>query len=585
MALESDTSKIAYSGNNSTVTPYVVPFYFFQASDLVVVVTDEDGAEVTLENVTDYTVTGAGNQSGGNVVTVDAVPSTSTVTIYREIAATQPVSFTENSDFPAAINERVVDRLTMLVQQLARKVKSSLRLRESDPLLNAFSAKADSTIGFDSSKQVVTRTHSELAALLNYVANSTNRPTTSFADISERDAAMPAFDGQLGIQLDTWQLYASQGTAIGSWAEVVPLIQPGSIISSSIANGAVGGDIISDGGVAWSKMGFGGQLANRNKIINGKMEIATRGTSFSAVADKAYTLDRWNYNKASTSGVVTISQQTDVPSGNEFQNSLRVAVTTADTSVASGDNCGIRQHIEGQFARDLIGRTFTLSFWVRSSKTGTHCVAFRNSGRDRSYIGFYVINSTDIWQKKTITVDNGLITDGTWNWGTGIGLTVEFTLMAGTTFHAIGAGTWLTGNYTGLASQVNCMDSTSNIFAVTGVQLEAGAATSFEHRMDEAQRCARYYQSSAQVGDLRFVGAVSSGYTYSTQLSLPVVMRASPTVTGTNVIGTLFNSTSSPVANGLAGIEETRAATGTSTGLTGSGIFGSTWTASAELSY
>jgi hypothetical protein len=245
----------------------------------------------------------------------------------------------------------------------------------------------------------------------------------------------------------------------------------------------------------------GGQLAGmRNKIINGKMEIAQRGTSFAAIASSAYSLDRWTPGYV-TSAVTTISQQSDVPSSNEFQSSLRIAVTTADTSIAAGDGYGIEQKIEGYNVRDLIGRTFTLSFWVRSSKTGIHCVSLRNSGNDRSYVAEYTINAANTWEQKSITVNGGLITAGTWNWTDGVGINLRFELACGSNFYTT-ANAWQTGLFLGTSNQVNCLDSTSNIFAITGVQLEVGGvATPFEHRPFGAELALaqRYYEKSYSI--------------------------------------------------------------------------------------
>ncbi len=219
----------------------------------------------------------------------------------------------------------------------------------------------------------------------------------------------------------------------------------------------------------------------KNKIINGKMDIAQRGTSFPAIASGTYTLDRWVWN-AITTAVTTVSQQSDVPSANEFQSSFRAAITTADTSIAVGDFATLSQLIEGYNVRDLIGRTFTMSFWVRSSKTGVHCLRVGNSTADRSYVAEYIVNAANTWEQKSITVSGGLITAGTWNWTSGIGLTVNWILAAGATFQT-SSGAWQTGNFLATANQVNCLDTIGNIFAITGVQLEAGSvATPFEHR-------------------------------------------------------------------------------------------------------
>lgn len=272
------------------------------------------------------------------------------------------------------------------------------------------------------------------------------------------------------------------------------------------------------------------QLAGlRNKIINGKMEIAQRGTSFISPTSNTYNLDRWVIGIAG-SGDVTVSQQTDAPSS-EFQSSLRVTVTT---SGVSADSLFLTQRIEGYNARDLIGRTFTLSFWVRSSKTGVHCVAFRNGGADRSYVLEYSIASANTWEKKTVTVNGGLITSGSWNWTTGTGVQVFFAAAVGATLQTTTAGAWQTGNFQGTPNQVNGLDAVGNIFAITGVQLEVGSvATPFEHRPYgmELTLCQRYYYraKASAVGDNFGIGynGATTGANY--MLWFPTVMRTAPT--------------------------------------------------------
>lgn len=268
----------------------------------------------------------------------------------------------------------------------------------------------------------------------------------------------------------------------------------------------------------------------RNKIINGKMDVAQRGTSFAAIGN-AYSLDRWS-RFSNTTSVSTVSQQSDVPSNNEFQSSLRSAVTTADASIAAGESESIFQLIEGYNVRDLIGKTFTLSFWVRSSKTGVHCAAFVNSGVDRSYVVEYTVNAANTWEQKSVTVSGGLITAGTWNWTNGIGLRVVFTLAAGSTSHTT-AGAWQTGNFVATANQVNCLDTIGNIFAITGVQLEVGSvATPFEHRPYGLElQLARRYGRPMPSGVL---GQAFSASTSGHSMYLDTPMRATPNFSTTS---------------------------------------------------
>jgi hypothetical protein len=268
------------------------------------------------------------------------------------------------------------------------------------------------------------------------------------------------------------------------------------------------------------------QFSHRNKIINGKMEIAQRGTGFGSVTS-GYTLDRWQALEDSDA-IITVSQQADLPTSSEFQYSLRLFVNGADSSIATTQYSGLAQLIEGYNIRDLIGKTFTLSFWVRSSKTGIHCVSFRNLGGDRSYIAEYTISAANTWEYKSVTVNGGLISTGTWNWTNDIGLRLFFMCAAGSAWQST-SNAWQTGNFLATANQVNCLDTASNIFAITGVQLEAGAvATPFEHRPYgyELSLCQRYYfrinGSGTVVGSPSLSG---TGATY-VNISPPTSMRS-----------------------------------------------------------
>jgi hypothetical protein len=325
----------------------------------------------------------------------------------------------------------------------------------------------------------------------------------------------------------TWEVYTQIGVNGGS---VVTLNDTQTLTNKDLTSGT--NTFPANFGARTFTSVNGGQLAGlRNKIINGKMEIAQRGTSFAA-AD-GYGLDRWRYSR-STTAVATISQQADVPSSNEFQSSLRAAVTTADTSIAAGEYAIIEQRIEGYNARDLIGRTFTLSFWVRSSKTGVHCVSLVNSSADRSYVAEYTVNAANTWEQKSVTITGGLTTAGTWNWTNGVGLYLQFMLAAGTTWQTT-AGAWQTGFFMTTANQVNCLDTIGNIFAITGVQLEVGSvATPFEHRPfgTELALCQRYCQrfnSTAANSYFSYSGATGSTSTGVFLRPFQVPTRVPPT--------------------------------------------------------
>lgn len=244
---------------------------------------------------------------------------------------------------------------------------------------------------------------------------------------------------------------------------------------------------------------------SENLIINPDMEIAQRGTSFAAIASGAYCLDRFQYAKTGTM-VHTITQDSDVPTvaqaGRLIPNSLKIDCTTADASIASSDATALLQKVEGYNFLEIAQKAFTVGFWVKATKVGTHCVGFRNSVNDRSYVSEYTINTTDTWEYKTITV-SASPSAGTWDYTNGIGLLATFTLAAGSTFQTT-ADTWQTGNYFATANQVNACDSTSNNFFITGVQIVKGAVdTDFKRRSfaEELILCQRYYEKSYNLED------------------------------------------------------------------------------------
>ena len=268
-------------------------------------------------------------------------------------------------------------------------------------------------------------------------------------------------------------------------------------------------------------------IYRRNVIINGDMRIAQRGTSVAASAGETYLVDRFSLNNQ-TDGAFTLSQYTaSVPAG--FRYSTYAAVSTADTSIGAAQYAGFCTKIEGYDFAPLVGKTCTLSFWVYSTRTGTYCVAFTNSGNDRAYIATYTINQASTWEYKTITVTFDF-SGGTWNYTNGVGLKVWWMMACGSNYHAT-ANAWQSGAYLATSSQVNVMQSTSDAFGVTGVQLEIGsAATQFEYRpyRHELALCQRYYQTG-NCG-FRHYNVASGNVYFGWNLNFPTPMRATPTI-------------------------------------------------------
>ena len=147
----------------------------------------------------------------------------------------------------------------------------------------------------------------------------------------------------------------------------------------------------------------------RNIIINGDMSIAQRGTSKASIGFEYGTVDRFQTVQGSL-GAFTQSQSTDVPSGQGFAKSLKMDCTTADASPSSGDELYIRQQIEGQNLQYLLkgtssAKSLTVSFWVKSNKTGTYIVELFDNDNSRHINKSYTISSASTWEKKTITYD------------------------------------------------------------------------------------------------------------------------------------------------------------------------------------
>ena len=289
----------------------------------------------------------------------------------------------------------------------------------------------------------------------------------------------------------------------------------------------------------------------RNMIINGAMQHWQRGTA--ALAGTNYLADRFKVNETSD-GAITQERDTDAPNG--FAYSLEVNVTTADSSESATDIVNIAHSIEGQDLQSLkYGTTdasaITISFWVKSNKTGTYCFHITKYDQTRlTYVKEYTIDSADTWEKKVITVEpdsNVTASGGAIDNNNGAGFELNWQLMVGTNYDDATDGSWSTNaNHLGTSNQVNWMDSTSNNFYLTGVQLEVGnSASPFEHRSygEELALCQRYYLQTGNAGPTmwNFDGttmAVAISYTF------PVPMRATPSVSGLGADGKVLHKDS-----------------------------------------
>jgi hypothetical protein len=301
-----------------------------------------------------------------------------------------------------------------------------------------------------------------------------------------------------------------------------------------------------------------------NRIINGGMTIDQRNAGASVTnpgtSAVAYTLDRWAVRNA-TDAAVNVIQSTDAPTA-DFSYSIELDVTTADTSIAAGQVYTLQQRIEGFNVADLgFGkagtRYFTVSFWHKHTKTGTYCAGFTNSAGNRAYPAEYAQAVADTWEQSFITVP--VDTTGTWLSTNGVGLLVYFVVAAGSNFQGT-VNAWSAANTFTTANQVNALDSTSNFFRITGVQLEKGStATPFEFRSigQELALCQRYYYKlfpgvvSANLG----IGGHSGSTISQGETIFPVTMRTAPAAleqSGTaNQYATTILGTSAPACSSV----------------------------------
>ena len=287
-----------------------------------------------------------------------------------------------------------------------------------------------------------------------------------------------------------------------------------------------------------------GALSHRNLIINGAMTVWQKGTSATSIGTDTRVPDRlgWYDN---TTGAYTAEQSTDAPDG--FAFSVKMNVTTADTSLAAGEYAFSRYPIEAQDLQHLKygtsdAKTLTLSFWVKSNKTGTYCVSLYKP--DNTALHFskeYTIDTADTWEKKIVKIapdSNVTASTGAIDNNTDAGLIIYHTLAIGSTYTGATDGTWSTtpADYA-TSNQVNWLDSTSNNFYLTGIQLEVGeTATSFEHRSygEELRRCQRYLFKMTTGDALSSAGSINYDGSFF-DIKFPVTMRAAPTLLATGM--------------------------------------------------
>jgi len=318
-----------------------------------------------------------------------------------------------------------------------------------------------------------------------------------------------------------------------------------------------------------NSMGF------RNRIINGDMRIDQRNAGASVTVPNTnvtatWSVDRWRMlsTQASKFAVQQNAGSVTPPSG--FINYMG-ATSASAYSVLTGDVFGFYQPIEGFNTADLGwgaagAQTITLSFWVRSSLTGTFGGAIRNSAGNRSYPFSYTISAANTWELETITIPGD--TSGTWLTTNSAGIVLVFGLGAGATYNGT-AGAWAAGDFYSATGATSVIGTSGATFYITGVQLEAGSVASpFERRAygTELALCQRYYQKwdySAALGSPGATALVATKYSLTdamiSNIPLNSPMRTSPTLASTNATaravlntGAGFTATISAISAGVA---------------------------------
>ena len=315
-------------------------------------------------------------------------------------------------------------------------------------------------------------------------------------------------------------------TDIADGSVITAKIADGNISTGKIADNAVTADKIVDNvalsGTTTSINGLTPQASNMqafNRIINGAMTIDQRnaGAAVTVTGTTKFAADRFGLVRDTGAATCTGQQSSTVPNG-EFTKSLLWTTTTGATAGVD-DDCIIRQYVEGfNFANLGFGtataQNFTLSFWVRSSVTGTYGVSFANSAADRCYMATYSITVANTWEFKTITVVGD--TTGTWVPDAGLGLRIFWDMGSGTSRSIAASSAWGSSYGTGLTGGVKIAANTGATFYITGVQLEAGStASSFAHEnySDTLQKCLRFYEQIAKDGNNETL--IGNGFGYA----------------------------------------------------------------------
>lgn len=284
----------------------------------------------------------------------------------------------------------------------------------------------------------------------------------------------------------------------------------------------------------------------KNFVIGGDMDLNPWQSALVPLTSaNGHTADMWRATSTGP-GAMTVSRATDAPSvalvGQQLTKCYKAAVTTADGTMASTSQYGHDVLIEGYNYAQFAQQAITIGFAIKSTVTGTSCVSLRNGANTQSVVKEFTITASNTWQYASITIP-ALSTTGSWDYTTGTGIKLHFSMGAGSNFQTT-AGSWATGNFTATSNQVNHMSSTSNIFEVAKVSINLGSTLApFEFRTPQQELflCQRYFfktfpqdqQPSDGQGTASAItyNVSNAGVNYhSVQIIYPAIMRANPTL-------------------------------------------------------
>jgi hypothetical protein len=369
------------------------------------------------------------------------------------------------------------------------------------------------------------------------------------------------------------------------------------ISSPSIQNFSVEAQDFANNSIETYTSSSGRPLTNRNLVINGAMQIAQRATSVTGISTTGfYTVDRWT-TIVSSAGTWTMNVDSSGPANTEFRSSANLVCTTADSSLAADDLLLFNQRIEGQNLQSIkkgtsAAESLTVSFYVKSSNTGTYICEFVDGDNIRQISKSYTINAANTWEKKTITVPpdtTGLLDNDNAN-----SFQLNFWLAVGSNFTsgALNDTAWAsTTTANRVVGQLNLANASGNYWAVTGIQLETGTvATPFEMRSigQELALCQRYFQIVPFVGT-----AVNTEEMFASGI-FKVTMRTTPSINSATRSGVDYTGTDNTLVRFGVGSASVGSATTNTigrhmffniicTGLVSGQSYGGSTTVSAEL--